>query len=93
MEKLRDLSQNVQEFCSLAGSLQDLRKNVQRDQTASSDPTSLQLRLAEEYVGLGSKKKALTVVKNLLVLGFAISVMMKVRSCWLIRRSSTVNTS
>ncbi|RXW15232.1 hypothetical protein EST38_g10618 [Candolleomyces aberdarensis] len=43
----------------------------------SSEPTTLQVRLAEEYVGLGAKKKALTVVKNLLFLGFALSIMLE----------------
>lgn len=50
------------------------------DHSTSSEATPLQVRLAEEFVGLGAKKKALTVVKNMLFLGFALSIMLEVRN-------------
>ena len=72
-----DLSQVLRDFCSLGSSMEDFRTNVQMDQRASSTP--LQVRLAEELTGLGTKKKSLTVIKNILFLGFALNIMLEVR--------------
>ncbi|RXW19485.1 hypothetical protein EST38_g6372 [Candolleomyces aberdarensis] len=75
LEKMCDLCQTLQEFRSLGYSLKMLKTTVPSNQSTSSAP--LEVRLAEEYVGLGKSRKALTVVKNLLYLGFALSIMLK----------------
>lgn len=78
---MSDVSQTLQDFCALGSSAEDFRATMQTDQPANS--TLLQDRLVEELIGLGTKKKALKVIKNLLLLGFALNIMQEVRNVWL----------
>lgn len=77
LEKMGDLCQTMNNFKSLGESLTEFRANAQPAHGASTAP--LEARLAEEYVALAKNKKALTVIRNLLYLGFAIGAMLKVR--------------
>ena len=77
LEKMGDLCQTLQAFQKIGASMQGFRTDALNSQTPSSIP--LEARLAEEYIGLGKSKQALTVIKNLLFLGLAIGIMLKVR--------------
>jgi hypothetical protein len=76
LEKMQDLCQTMGNFKLLGQSLAEFRANAQTVHGASSAP--LEARLAEEYIALAKNKKALTVIRNLLYLGFAIGAMLKV---------------